>query len=172
MRNNVNEVYANGQVVDRTVVPWTLEDYTFAIESNPEERETLITERAVLLGTVAMTERIDQVADAKRLQILGDTTRAFEYQAAEKGAKDYEAAGFDGPVPDDVMSWAVASNITPKEAAEDIIREAKLFNFARSAIRAIRLQGKQDVRSAATHEQCVEAYLLAIQKLNSIGQQS
>lgn len=169
MRNHINEAYANGQVVERTVVPWTLEDYDTAIAYNDSEKEDLITERAVLLGTDAMLLRIDQVADAKRMQFLGDVTRAFEYQAAEAGAKAYEAAGFDGPVPDDVMSWAVASNITPRKAAEDIIREAGLFNDARIAIRAIRLQGKQAVKNAADSQQAQDAYFSTVAQLNSLG---
>lgn len=169
MRNNVNEVYANGQVVDRTVVPWTLEDYTFAIESNPEERETLITERAVLLGTDAMLLRIDQVADAKRMEFLGDVTRAFEYQAAEAGAKAYAAAGFAGEVPHDVQSWAIAANLTPKQAAENILQEAALYNYARSAIRALRLQGKQAVKNAADSQQAQDAYFSTVAQLNSLG---
>lgn len=170
MRQHVNEVYANGEVVERTVVPWTLEDYTFAIESNPEERETLITERAVLLGTDAMTARIDQVADAKRLEFLGDTTRAFEYQAAEQDAKAYAASGFSGEVPDNVMSWAAAANLSPQQAAENILQEAALYNYARNAIRALRLQGKQAVKTAQNPEQAQAAYMQTIAAINSIGQ--
>ena len=169
MRNHVNQIAYPDGASEEKVIPWTLEDYEAAISSNSAEKENLITERAVLLGAGAMTVRIDQVADAKRLELLGDATRFIEYQAADEDAKAYAAAGFEGPVPDNVMSWATAAGLTPKQAAENIMYEARLFIYARNVIRLFRLEGKQAVRSATTPEQAIEAYMTAIAKISSIS---
>lgn len=169
MRQHINEAYANGEVVERTVIDWTLADYDSAIASLPPDLQSLLDERAVLLGNEAMAARIDQVADAKRMQFLGDVTRAFEYQAAERDAKAYAEAGFTGATPPNVQAWADATGMTTRQAAENILAEAAQYNSALNGIRAIRLQGKQAVRTLPEKD-AIKAYMQAIAALEGIGQ--
>lgn len=168
MRQNINESFLNGEVVERTVIDWTLADYDSAIAASPPDLQSLIDERAVLLGTEAMAARIDQVADAKRMQFLGDVTRAFEYQAAERDAKAYADAGFTGTTPANVQAWADATGMTTKQAAENILQEAALYNYALNAIRAYRLQGKQQIRNGSV-EQVIPAYFSVLTMIRGIG---
>lgn len=170
MRQHINEVYVNG-APERTVIDWTLADYDNAIlDAQPTEIFDLLNERAILIGTDAMTARIDQVADAKRMEFLGDVTRAFEYQAAERDAKLYAEAGFTGDTPANVQAWADATGMTTRQAAENILQEAALYNYALNAIRALRLQGKQAVKSAPTPEQAQAIYMQTIATISGIGQ--
>lgn len=168
MRQHINEIYANGEVVERTVIDWTVLDYDEAIAASPPDLQSLLDERAVLLGTEAMAARIDQVADAKRMQFLGDVTRAFEYQAAERDAKAYADAGFTGETPANVKAWADATGMTTKQAAENILQEAALYNYALNAIRAYRLQGKQQIRNGSV-EQVTPAYFAVLTMIRGIG---
>lgn len=170
MRNHLNQTFKDGKLVESVTVPWTLIDYSEAIESSKGvERSALLTERATLLGVPSMLARIDEVADAKRMQFLGDVTRAFEYQAAERDAKAYAAANFSGDVPSTVQAWADAAGFTPKQAAENILAEAAQYNAALNGIRAIRLQGKQAVRTLPEKD-AIKAYMQAIAALEGIGQ--
>lgn len=168
MRQNINESFLNGEVVERTVVDWTIADYDSAIASAPVDLQALLDERAVLLGNEAMAARIDAVADAKRMQFLGDVTRAFEYQAAERDAKAYAEAGFTGATPPNVQAWADATGMTTKQAAENILQEAALYNYALNAIRAYRLQGKQQIRNGSV-EQVTPAYFSVLTMIRGIG---
>ena len=168
MRQHINEAYANGEVVERTVIDWTLADYDSAIAASPPDLQSLFDERAVLLGTEEMAARIDQVADAKRMQFLGDVTRAFEYQAAERDAKAYAEAGFTGTTPPNVQAWADAAGMTTRQAAENILQEAALYNYALNAIRAYRLQGKQQIRNGSV-EQVIPAYFSVLTMIRGIG---
>lgn len=169
MRQHIDEVYANGQVVERTTIPWTIEDYKFAIETN-EEKEPFIDELQVLLGTKAMLQRIDQVADAKRMEFLGDVTRAFEYQAAERDAKLYAANDFQGEVPLAVQAWADAVGFSAEDAAKNILQESALYNYALNMIRAVRLQAKQSINRETNSEIILQTYFQALATLRSIGQ--
>lgn len=172
MRVHKNQSFFADGSVNEAVVTWSIEDYDSAISnSEPDNslRDELLNERAVLLGVDAMVSRIDEVADSKRMQFLGDVTRAFEYQAAEQGAKSYAAAAFSGDVPEPVQAWADAAGMTTKQAAESILQEAALYNYALNAIRALRLQGKQAVKSATTAEQAQAAYMQTIAAIQAIG---
>jgi hypothetical protein len=96
--------------------------------------------------------RIDAAADAARLAVAGDPVRVVEYQTAEREAAAFRDAGFDGPVPPTVQSWAEAKDWTPRAAAEDILREAAAWTQALLALRDIRLKAKEGVRAAADIE--------------------
>ena len=170
MRNNVNSTYQDGVLIDQVVVPWTLEDYDNAISSSPQELDSLIDERSVLVGKSEMIKRVDQVADSKRMEFLGDVTRAFEYQAAERDAKLYAANNFQGEVPLAVQAWADAVGFSAEDAAKNILQESALYNYALNAIRAIRLQAKQSIMRETDFEIVKQIYFQALTSIRSIGQ--
>jgi hypothetical protein len=89
-----------------------------------------------------MTARIDVVADAVRAKLVGDPVRAFEYQAAEIGAKAYKATGYTGAVPPVVQCWADTKGWTAQAACDDILTEAAQYHGALEYLRSTRLQGK------------------------------
>lgn len=93
---------------------------------------------------------IDRQADALRLAIVGDPLRVEEYRLARDEAKAYISAGYSGPVPPSVLSWAKAKAWSARQAADDIAAVAAAWESALYAVRSIRLQGKESVRNAAT----------------------
>jgi len=95
-----------------------------------------------------MIDRIDLVADTQRARIVGDPVRAFEYYMTELAAKKFRDSQYTGTVPELVQSWCDASNMTPKEAADDIIKEAEIFHTALAFIRRARLVGKYAVKNS------------------------
>lgn len=115
-----------------------------------------------------MILRIDVVADAVRARLVGDPVRAFEYQAAEQGARAYAEAGYSGPVPGVVQGWADARGWTLREAADNILGEAAQFRGALEGIRALRLQGKYALQDA-TVEQAQVIFQQTIAALKSVG---
>lgn len=99
-----------------------------------------------------LIDRIDLVADTQRAKIVGDPVRAFEYQMAEKEAKEFAASGFAEPAPMTVSAWAIAKGWTNQQAAENILQEAAMFNQALYYIRAVRLQYKQAILNMQPEE--------------------
>lgn len=99
---------------------------------------------------------IDEVADAARLAVVGDAARIKEYERAQAGAETYRDAGFTGPVPPGVASWAYAkrrANWTARQAAEDILASSARWYAALDGIRALRLDAKETIRAAVTNEE-------------------
>jgi hypothetical protein len=94
---------------------------------------------------------IDAHADAARNAVVGDGTRVVEYKRAEDGARAFKAAGYAGTAPPSVASWAAAKDWTWQQSADDIIAAADRWYGALDAIRALRLQAKEDIRHAATN---------------------
>lgn len=115
-----------------------------------------------------MILRIDQVADAQRRRLVGDPVRAFEYQEAERGALEFKAAGFAGPVPPVVQAWMDARGWPAQQAAEDILLEADLFRTALESIRATRLKAKYAV-GAATDQDAETIYSQAIVDIKAVN---
>lgn len=99
----------------------------------------------------AFIKQIDTDADAIYTAVIGN--RQTEYQLAESEANSYKTAGYAGTVPSSVQCWASAKNQTAQWAADDIIATATAWRGAQAAIRANRLQRKEDVRNAATAAQ-------------------
>jgi hypothetical protein len=102
---------------------------------------------------------IDAVGDAARLSVVGDAARIKEYERAQAGAEAYRDAGFSGPIPSGVASWAHAkrrSNWTARQAAEDILSASERWYAALDGIRALRLDAKEGVRFATTTGEVAE----------------
>lgn len=171
MRQFKNEVYNGTQIVSENSIDWTVDDYKIAIANEAQESEifALKNELAFMLGKEAMSKRVDEVSDEKRMQFLGNATRAFEYQEAERGAREFEVNQFVGPVPHSVQSWSDATGMTAKEAAQDILQEAAKYNFALNHIRALRLAAKQRIAQSNQKEDCQQAYFEALQSIFMIG---
>jgi hypothetical protein len=96
----------------------------------------------------ALLRKIDADVDAIYSDVIGQ--RGMEYADAEQAALAYQAAGYEGAVPDDVQCWAAVKNWTAKQAADDILVQAAAWRGAKSAMRAQRLARKEDVRNATT----------------------
>lgn len=94
----------------------------------------------------AALRRIDADTDAITADVIGN--RAAEYEEAERQAKAYADAGFTGPAPGMVHSWAVAKSWTDQVAAQDIIAQAAAYRGALETMRAQRLLRKEQVRTA------------------------
>ncbi len=116
-----------------------------------------------------MIDHIDLAADAIRQRLVGDPVRAFEYERAAEEARAYAAAGYTGTVPPTLQAWMEAMGWDATTAANDILREAAMFNYALNHIRKSRLVGKYAVRDAATDEEAVVAYNIALSAIKAVG---
>ncbi len=115
-----------------------------------------------------MIIRIDVIADTHRQLILGDITRAFEYQVAEAQAKEFAFRQYLGEVPAMVKSWAQASGMTDKDACDSILNEAGKYYNALAYIRTVRLIGKEALKACAD-EECEAIYQNTIQQIKILG---
>ena len=98
---------------------------------------------------------IDKASDSARLKIIVDPTRAIEYRQAEQEAMQQKATGYTGQAPPTVHTWATVKGWTDKDAADDIIATAALWNKALYTIRDIRLFAKEAVRIATSEDECL-----------------
>ncbi|MGQ3227034.1 MAG: hypothetical protein ACT6UU_24210 [Hydrogenophaga sp.] len=94
--------------------------------------------------------KIDRDVDEIYAAVIGH--RATEYEAAERHALEFQAAGFTGDVPPSVASWVAASGMEAEAAALDILAEADAWRGAQQQIRAQRLLAKAGVRAGETSE--------------------
>lgn len=72
-----------------------------------------------------------------------------EYLQAETAAQAYVDTSYSGVVPPSVQSWVDAADITPQQAADDILATAQRWRDLLDQIRAVRLAGKAAVDKAA-----------------------
>lgn len=93
-------------------------------------------------------QSIDVDVDKIYADVIGN--RGTEYAEAEREALDFKVAGYTGPVPATVQSWATVKNWTPQAAADDIIAQATAWRNAALSIRANRLKEKEAVRVASS----------------------
>jgi hypothetical protein len=108
--------------------------------------------QADLIGSTIIS--IDADVDAVYQAVIG--SRGFEYLDAEKAAISFKAAGYTGPVPSEVQSWAnakqvsapwIALGITEVQwAADDILTTATAWRSAQDMLRAQRLSWKEAAR--------------------------
>lgn len=94
---------------------------------------------------------IDVDVDKIYADVIGN--RGTEYSEAEREALDFKAAGYTGPVPPTVQSWATVKSWTPQAAADDIIAQATAWRNAALSIRANRLKEKEAIRVAASMDE-------------------
>lgn len=92
--------------------------------------------------------KIDADTDSIYGSMLGN--RGEEYTLAATEAKAYKDAGYTGPVPGSVQSWATAKAWTTTQAADDILTTAAQWLGAQSAIRSARLLRKEQARGTAS----------------------
>lgn len=93
-----------------------------------------------------LCQRIDTAADTARRAVAGDPMRAVEYDRTRMQAEQFAAAGYQGEVPPMVAAW-VTSERDAQAAADDILREAALYEEALVQVRTIRLQAKEQIRA-------------------------
>lgn len=89
---------------------------------------------------------IDAQVDAVIRAVVGD--RATEYLTAEFEANNYAQRGYGGPVPLTVEDQVVATGVTPREAADEILQASSNWRAAQAALRRARLVSKAATRQA------------------------
>ena len=138
---------------------WNGSAWEFSAELQAENRQTLA---GRLCG------RIDTAADAARHAAAGDPLRAMEYLRAAEEAEAFAAAGYPADqVPAYVAAWAIGG-LTPEQAADDIRREAGLYNGAMLQLRQVRLAAKVQVRQLIQAGEIEQAEELAASTVEAI----
>ena len=102
-------------------------------------------ESAEVQAWIIKRQQADIDADVDKIyrDAIGD--RTTEYTTAEAQAIAYRDAGYAGSVPACVSGYAVASGLTPTQAANGIIAQAAAWRGAVELIRAKRLKAKADL---------------------------
>jgi hypothetical protein len=101
-------------------------------------------------------QQIDAAGESLRLAVVNHMTmQTEEYRQALQQAQAWRAAGYpetdEQPAPPDVVSWAMAkwrNGWTPRQACDDILTTAALWEAVLSKVRMLRLVNKEDVRHA------------------------
>jgi len=127
------------------------------------------TEAQQLASTqLALCVSIDAAADSAYVQIGGPSPgRLAEYQQANTDAQAYKSAGYSGTVPSTVQCWATAANLTPQQAADNIISTAAAWSNVLTGIRSARLIGKSNVNAATTIATAQAAQVQAIANIQT-----
>lgn len=97
----------------------------------------------------ALCATIDRAADTARKKVVGDPTRALEYQKASEEAQAFAAAGYPSDVVPRTVSAYMLGTRTAQEAADSILAEAAAYNEALYFLRETRLSAKDQVRALA-----------------------
>lgn len=122
-------------LVVKHVEPWSVEEMT-----------AFMTAQILIL-----IKAIDADADAIYAAALGN--RATEYAQAEEQALAFRDLAYTGTVPAYVQSWATATGNTAQWAADNIIATSDAWRMAQIAIRAHRLDYKEQARKATTQDE-------------------
>ncbi|PKF27422.1 hypothetical protein [Pseudomonas hunanensis] len=97
-------------------------------------------------------QQVDQAADAARVAMLGDNSRFVEYSIATGEARAYADAGYEGDVPASVTASMASTELSAKEAADEILAAAQAFHIAITGVRSIRLKAKKAISDAYDHD--------------------
>ncbi|WP_010462351.1 hypothetical protein [Pseudomonas mandelii] len=124
---------------------------------------------SIVLPTVEeLCLRVDQAADAARVEVAGDPLRALEYQRTADEAQAFKAAGYPvAAIPPMVAAWAINGR-TPQQAADNILSEAEAYSADLVWIRTTRLAAKEQIRACMASEQEEDAEELANSAVNMI----
>lgn len=98
-----------------------------------------------------LTAKVDALADTYRTKVVGDPVRVEEYRVTQQQAEQFRDAGFpEASVPPAVKTWAKAKRWTARQAADDILITARIWQDALLQIRDLRLNAKQDIERSTT----------------------
>jgi len=100
--------------------------------------------------------QIDAAGEALRLAVVNRLTmQTEEYRQALQQAQAWRGSGYpetdEQPAPPDVVSWAMAkwrNGWTARQACDDILATAALWETVLSKVRLLRLLNKEDARHA------------------------
>ncbi|MFI8482996.1 hypothetical protein ACIGCM_20765 [Pseudomonas sp. NPDC078700] len=107
---------------------------------------TLIVANPVTITSICI--QLDNAADAARLAVTGNPTRATEYERAAAEAQAFKDAGYPHEsVPRTVAAWAINGR-TAQQATDSILAESATYTEALYRIRETRLCAKEQVRAA------------------------
>lgn len=96
---------------------------------------------------IYLERTIDTAADTARRTLMGDPLRVVEYSRVTDEAQAFKDTGYPAnAIPRSVAAWALNGR-TAKEAANDILDEAKKYIEVIYKLRELRLLGKSQVRA-------------------------
>lgn len=119
------------------------------------------------ITVASLSLRIDTAADQARRAVAGDALRAVEYDRARIEAEAFAAGGYVGDVPPMVAAWAINGR-TPQQAADSILQEAAQYTAALVQLRTVRLNAKEQIRTAMTSGQVKKAQDIAAETIAAI----
>lgn len=111
---------------------------------------------------------IDSAADAARMSVVADPTRTLEYQLAAVEAQAFADAGYPAAAVPRTVSADMLGGRSAREAADNILAEAKAYNWALYAIRETRLRAKEEVRQASAAGEIEQAKITATEAIAAI----
>lgn len=116
----------------------------------------------------ALCAAIDTAADTARAKVVGDSTRAMEYQKAAEEAQAFAAGGYSADAVPRTVSAYMLGTRTAKEAADSILAEAAAYTEALYQIRETRLAAKEQIRTLMGAGETEQAQQLAEQTIAAI----
>lgn len=116
----------------------------------------------------ALCTTIDRAADTARAKVVGDPTRALEYQKAAEEAQAFADAGYPADaVPRTVSAYMLGAR-TATQAADSILAEAAAYNEALYFLRETRLAAKEAIAALIAAGELAQAQLHAEQTVGAI----
>ena len=140
------------RVEDNTFIPYNMSDPDYieyaawTVDGNIADISTSLPDQI----TVAL-RKTDLDTNSIYYEFIGN--RATDYSMADEDALAYKNAGFSGPVPESVQSWANVNDETPRQAAEAVLLIASKWRAAQENIRRERLFRKKQIRVATSTQQ-------------------
>lgn len=122
-------------------------------------------EYTLVEGIASLPSMSKQIDDAVLAVYSRPMAFSKEYEAREKAAAEYKAAGYVGTIPDRLTGFATPAGLTAKAAADVILAQSKLMRDALDALSDLRMV-KFAVQQAATEE---EANIIGLATLAEIA---
>ena len=137
------------RVDDNTFIPYNMSDPDYieyaawTVDGNTPDISTSLSDQMTLA-----LRKTDLDTNSIYYEFIGN--RATDYSMADEDALAYKNAGFSGPVPESVLSWAATNEVTPRQAAEAVLLIASQWRTAQEDIRRERLFRKKQIRIATS----------------------
>lgn len=128
------------------------------ISSNPNYFRRVLSAAELAVALEQLKEALSNQIDAAVFAIYArPMALGREYEAREKAAADFKAAGYTGDVPAWLASFATPAGMEPGEAADLILSQAAEMRVALDSLGALRMS-KYVVRLAETEDAALTAY--------------
>ncbi|MGF6591614.1 hypothetical protein [Pseudomonas sp. 2835] len=100
---------------------------------------------------IAAQDQVEQTADLSRSILVGNPLRMLEFQLAEREAKAFLAANFEGETPLSVKALAEAAEVSAQVATEAILTNVQALETVIHTIRTARLKSRHEIPKATSH---------------------